>query len=144
MFRYKVHSTFRTRYRARSYWTCWWILSNGFVICTVCFQETEPTFISRIWVRIQSFYQSWSFFLAALEIIWTCNYGLYRRLCFNSIDNSVQLPESILLIFSNLFIKNVDSKRLVAELPNALVPYPTMHHSVTEICPCAHTSITKW
>ena len=27
---------------------------------------------------------------------------------------------------------------------NAPVPYPTMHHFVTEMCPCAHISVTKW
>ena len=27
---------------------------------------------------------------------------------------------------------------------NATVPYPTMHHFVTEMCTCVHISVTKW
>ena len=27
---------------------------------------------------------------------------------------------------------------------NAPVPYPTMHHFVTEMCTCVHISVTKW
>ena len=27
---------------------------------------------------------------------------------------------------------------------NAAVPYPTMHHFVTEMCTCVHISVTKW
>ena len=27
---------------------------------------------------------------------------------------------------------------------NAPVPYPTMHHFVTEICTCVHISVAKW
>ena len=27
---------------------------------------------------------------------------------------------------------------------NVLIPYPTMHHFVTEMCTCAHISVTKW
>ena len=27
---------------------------------------------------------------------------------------------------------------------NASVPYPTMHHFVTEMCTCVHISVTKW
>ena len=27
---------------------------------------------------------------------------------------------------------------------NAPIPYPTMHHFVTEMCTCVHISVTKW
>ena len=27
---------------------------------------------------------------------------------------------------------------------NASIPYPTMHHFVTEMCTCVHISVTKW
>ena len=27
---------------------------------------------------------------------------------------------------------------------NTSVPYPTMHHFVTEMCTCVHISVTKW
>ena len=33
---------------------------------------------------------------------------------------------------------------LLQKSPSAAVPYPIMHHFVTEMCTCVHISITKW
>ena len=33
---------------------------------------------------------------------------------------------------------------LLCKSQNAPVPYPTMHHFVTEMCTCLHISVTKW
>ena len=54
------------------------------------------------------------------------------------------------LIFQCLFMSWKNSClckhqiNLLHESHNALVPYPTMHHFVTEICTCVHISVTKW
>ena len=33
---------------------------------------------------------------------------------------------------------------LIHKSHNAHVPHPTMHHFVTEMCPCVHFSVAKW
>ena len=33
---------------------------------------------------------------------------------------------------------------LLHKYHNASVPYPTIHHFVTEMCTCVHISVTKW
>ena len=33
---------------------------------------------------------------------------------------------------------------LIDKPHNAPVPYPIMHHFVTEMCACVHISVTKW
>ena len=56
--------------------------------------------------------------------------------------------QAIQIMFNNFFWLNIFhlfiAINLLHKSHNAPVPYPTMHHFVTEMCTCVHISVTKW
>ena len=53
-------------------------------------------------------------------------------------------PQYSELLFCCLIFCISHSIDLLHKYHNAPVPWPTIHHFVTEMCPCVHISVTKW